>query len=189
MLKKTTVFVLIFVLAFSSISLANTTDKQKFEAAERLVAMGIITGYDDGSLGLGDNLTREQFATIAIRLLDKENEADKYKNETMFKDVKKGSWSAGYINLAAKEELIVGTGDGNFNPQGKITHAEVLTILVRMLGYDNTVDKNIKWPQNYLDKANELKLNIGTGLDNLSPALRGDIMLYVDKSLVVKIGR
>lgn len=189
MLKKAAVFVLVFVLAFNTIALAKVTDEQRLEAAERLVAMGIITGYGDGSLGLEDNLTREQFATIAVRLLNKENEIDKYKQDSKFTDVKKESWSAGYINIAVNEGLIVGRGDGTFNPKGNITHAEVLTILVRMLGYESTVDQNKKWPENYLDKAKELNISISSEIDNLSPALRGDIMLYIDKSLVVKLNR
>ncbi|WP_352420278.1 S-layer homology domain-containing protein [Proteiniborus sp.] len=189
MLKKTTIFILIFVLAFSSMALAKNTDTQKLEAAERLVAMGIITGYGDGSLGLEDNLTREQFATIVVRLLNKENEVDKYKKDSIFKDVKKEHWSAGYINIAANEGLIVGRGDGTFNPLGNITHAEVQTILVRLLGYESTVDQSKNWPDNYLEKAKELNLSINSELDNLSPALRGDIMLYIDKSLIVKLSR
>lgn len=186
MLKKTIIFVLIFILAFCSIALADP-DAKKLESAQKLVAMGIIKGYDDGSLGLEDNLTREQFATIAVRLLNKEHEVANYNGETKFSDVNSDRWSAGYINVAVNNGLIIGRGDGTFNPEGNITHAEVMTILVRLLGYEETVDQNVKWPQNYLDKSKELSLNISSELDFLSPALRGDIMLYIDKSLVVKL--
>ncbi|SDY69920.1 S-layer homology domain-containing protein [Proteiniborus ethanoligenes] len=189
MLKKTTILVLVFVLAFGGLVFAKNTDTQKLEAAERLVAMGIITGFEDGSLGLEGNLTREQFATIVVRLMNKQNEVDKYKQDSIFSDVKKERWSAGYVNIAVKEGLIVGRGDGTFDPQGNITHAEILTVLVRLLGYEGTIDKNKAWPDNYVDKAKELKMDLGAGFDIKSPALRGDIMLYIDKSLVVKINR
>lgn len=187
MLKKTTILVLVFVLTFGAIAFAKNTDAEKLEAANKLVAMGIISGYEDGSLGLEDNLTREQFATIVVRLLSKENEVNKFKQDSIFSDVKKERWSAGYVNIAVKEGLIVGRGDGTFDPQGNITHAEILTVLVRLLGYEKTIDPNKPWPENYISKAIELKMDIGSEFDSKSPALRGDIMMYIDKSLVVKI--
>lgn len=187
LLKKTTVFVLVFVVLFSSIAFAVDVNKQKQEAAEKLLALGILSGFEDGSLRLEENITREQFATLAVKLLNKDSEVEKYKKDSIFKDVKKDRWSVGYINVAVNEGLIVGRGDGTFDPSDKITHGEILTILVRLLGYDKTVDQSKKWPQNYVDKAKELGINIADGIDPSTPAIRGDVVVYVDKSLIVKL--
>lgn len=172
---------------FSPIAFSIDVNKQRQESAERLIAMGILTGFEDGSLRLEENITREQFATLAVKLLNKENEAEKYKKDSIFKDVKKERWSAGYINVAVKEGLIVGRGDGTFAPDANITHGEILTILVRLLGYTDTVDPNKKWPQNYVDKAKELGIDMASELDPFAPALRGDVVIYIDKSLVVNL--
>ncbi|SCG81794.1 S-layer domain protein [Proteiniborus sp. DW1] len=187
MFKRTTVFVLVFVILFGSVAFSSDVNKQRQEAAERLIAMGILTGFEDGSLGLEQNITREQFATLAVRLLAMEDEVEKFKKDSIFKDVKKDRWSAGYINIAVNQGLIVGRGDGTFAPSDKITHGEILTILVRLLGYDKTVDQSKKWPQNYVDKAKELGINIADGIDPSTPAIRGDVVVYVDKSLIVKL--
>lgn len=187
MFKKTTIFALVFVIIFSSVAFAVDVNKQRQEAAERLIAMGILTGFEDGSLKLDENITREQFATLAIKLLGKEGEAEKLKKDSIFKDVKKTRWSVGYINVAVNQGLIVGRGDGTFAPSDKITHGEILTILVRLLGYDKTVDQNKKWPQNYIDKAKELGIDMTNGANPSAPAIRGEVVVYIDKSLIVKL--
>ncbi|WIV12253.1 S-layer homology domain-containing protein [Proteiniborus sp. MB09-C3] len=187
MFKKATSFLLVFVIMFSSMAFATDIDKQRQESAEKLIAMGILTGFEDGSLRLEENITREQFATLAVKLLNKESEAEKLKKDSIFKDVKKDRWSVGYINVAVNQGLIVGRGDGTFAPSANITHGEILTILVRLLGYTNTVDPNKKWPQNYVDKAKELGIDIANGIDPSAPAIRGDVVVYIDKSLIVKL--
>lgn len=178
---------LVFVILFSSMAFAADVNKQRQEAAERLIAMGILTGFEDGSLRLEENITREQFATLAIKLLGKESEAEKSKEDSIFKDVKKERWSAGYINVAVNQGLIVGRGDGTFAPSDKITHGEILTILVRLLGYEKAVDPNKKWPQNFVDKAKELGIDMAQDVNPSAHAIRGDVVVYVDKSLVVKL--
>jgi len=187
--KKATIFALAFVILFSSIAFSADVNKERQEAAERLLAMHILTGFEDGSLRLEENITREQFATLAVRLLDKEKEAESLKKDSIFSDVKKNRWSVGYINVAVNQGLIVGRGDGTFAPADKITHGEIITILVRLLGYEKAVDKNKKWPQNYIDKAQELGISMANGIDPSAPATRGDVVEYIDKSLVVKLNR
>ena len=189
MLRKTTSLVLIFVIIFSSLAFAVDVNKQKQEAAEKLMALGILSGFEDGSLRLEENITREQFATLAVKLLNKESEVEKSKGSTIFKDVKKDRWSAGYINVAVNQGLIVGRGNGVFDPSANITHGEILTVLVNLLGYKNSVDPNKKWPQNYVDKAKELGINMADGADPSAPATRGDVVVYIDKSLLVKLNR
>jgi len=187
--KKTTIFLLAFVIIFSSVAFSLDVDKQRQDSAERLLAMGILTGFEDGTLRLDEKITREQFATLAVKLLDMEDDAKELIKDSIFTDVKNQRWSAGYINVAVDQGLIIGRGDGTFAPSDYITHGEILTILVRLLGYTNTVDPNKKWPQDYVDRAKELGLDMTNDVTPSEHAIRGDVVVYVDKSLMVNINR
>ncbi|MTI69041.1 MAG: S-layer homology domain-containing protein [Firmicutes bacterium] len=188
MIKKVIVFTLMFMLIFSSISLAKVGDAQ-LESADKLVALGLLTGYEDGSLKLENNISRAEFTTIAVRLIAKDHLVDKYKKDTAFSDVSKSNWSAPYINIAVNEGLIKGYTDGTFKPNRKVSYGEVLTILVRLLGYEDSLNKNDTWPVNYAKVAVDLNLNGNLKLPLKSFAPRGDVAHFVDNSLSVKLNK
>jgi len=188
LLKKTITFMLIFMLIFSSFSFATDTTKQE-KAAEKLVTLGLLTGYEDGSLRLENQITRSEFAALAVRLLMKDQNLDDYKKDTIFDDVKEDHWASSYINIATEEKLINGYGDGTFRPDDTITHAEVLTILVRLLGYDNNLNPEKEWPINYIQKALELGINTNDVIIPKALVTRGDVVVYIDNSLLVSLER
>ena len=126
------------------------------EAIERLSEAGILSGYGDGSFGSKDPLTRAQFAKIVVTMSGNEDAA-KSKNTEAFTDVDKNHWAIGYINEAANLGLITGYPDGSFGADEKITYAQAITVVIRMLGYtEEEVGKN--WPTDYINKASELGL-------------------------------
>ncbi|MNJ48347.1 Endoglucanase precursor [compost metagenome] len=51
-----------------------------------------------------------------------------------FKDVRQGSWYAGYVAAAKEKGLISGLSESSFGPNQPITRQELATILVRMQG-------------------------------------------------------
>jgi plastocyanin len=52
-----------------------------------------------------------------------------------FPDVPQDHWAYGYVEGAVKHGLVKGYPDGSFQPSGKITIAEVLTVIVRAQGW------------------------------------------------------
>lgn len=52
----------------------------------------------------------------------------------LFVDVDYGDWYYEYVSAAADMELVNGTGDRRFSPEGNITRAQFITILGRMAG-------------------------------------------------------
>lgn len=87
-----------------------------------------LSGYDDGLVHGGDNITRGQVAMIMYRLLNEDAHA-KYDtvNET-FKDVASDAWNAKAIATMANAGIMVGYSPDYFGPNDYITRAEFATV-------------------------------------------------------------
>lgn len=89
----------------------------------------VLQGYGDGLLHLEDSLTRAQMATILYRLLDEKSIAAYETAEAAFTDVPADMWCSRYVSTIAKAGIVAGVGNGSFYPNGKLTWAQILTVL------------------------------------------------------------
>lgn len=113
--------------AADSCSFSDVKPSWSYEAIATMSNAGIIKGYPDGTFAPAKNVTRAEFATIAARFL-----SDPYTGETLFPDAV-GHWAEDAINRAAAAGWIKGD-NGKFRPDDKITRAEAVTMINRMLG-------------------------------------------------------
>lgn len=89
-------------------------------------AAGIISGYEDGSVKPGANMTRQETAVIFARILALDTEqapTASYKDQEEI-----GDWAADAVNAMTAKGYLNGH-DGLFRPADFITRAEVVTIL------------------------------------------------------------
>ena len=96
-------------------------------AVSTLSKMGIIKGYEDGSFKPNDPISRAEFAAIAARF-----DPDGDKTPASFFDVS-SHWAKDEISIAANHGWIKGYEDGSFKPDQKITRAETMTLVNRVL--------------------------------------------------------
>ena len=96
-------------------------------AVSTLSKMGIIKGYEDGSFKPNDPISRAEFAAIAARF-----DPDGDKTPATFADVT-SHWAKDEISIAANHGWIKGYEDGAFKPDQKITRAETMTLVNRVL--------------------------------------------------------
>lgn len=102
-------------------------------------ARGIITGYDNGSYGVGDPLTRGQFATILWRIAEPEAAASYDKatavGDTTVSGIQDHMYYTAAANWAVENGVITGyeraDGSYDFAPQDPVTPEQVATILAR----------------------------------------------------------
>lgn len=173
MIKKITAIVLSLAMLFSTTSFAATfTDvavdgSEASDAVSVLCELGIISGMGDGTFSPYSSLTRAQMAKIAVCIMGKTQEA--VATTDAFSDVKSTDWYSGYVNAVAKDGIITGYPDGRFGAEDKLTFAQAITIVVRLLGYDAS-DVGYKWPQGYIEKAAVLNLT-----DNMSFSANDEI--------------
>ncbi len=139
------------------------TDKDTAVAAEILRVMGMVEGNGNGKFSPNGTFTRAQFCKMAIHMMLQEGNIGKYSTITIFPDVTPNHWAYKYINYASKTDprIISGYPSGVFKPDQAIKADEAATILLRILGYD---DSSLIWPMGVMDKAEEIGLLDGTGI-------------------------
>jgi hypothetical protein len=146
-----------------------------------------MAGYPNGDFKPEGNITRAEFAKIAVMAMGygEAAKASEGVKSSKFKDVPAGKWYTGYVNVAENRGLISGYADGTFKPNGNLTNQEAITILVRMVGLGPVVDKAGVWPTNYIGRAsNEGILDDVKVVGNVK-ATRGDVAIMLTNSLTV----
>lgn len=118
------------------------------EAVAAMADRGVLAGYEDGSFGPEDTLTREQAAKIvAFLLLGREVAAALSCEEAPFDDVPVTLWSAPYVSWCLSEGILHGYDDGLFHPQDWLTCNQFAKMLLCALGYGSGEDySGDRWP-------------------------------------------
>jgi len=195
MKKRLVSLVLVLSLVLGSMSMgfaagtltADIEDAKVVKAVERLAALGIVNGMEDGKYHPELKVTREQFAKLLVESLGLGTAANAAMGSTSFSDVEAARWSAGYVNVASGQGLIKGYPDGTFGPAKEVTYAEALTMLVRALGYKDEFLPG-SWPGNYVAKAASLGITSGVNFSADSvTADRGSVAVMVNNTLDAKI--
>lgn len=196
-MKKTLVVLLALMMVFAFATTAMAADEQYVPyndiadqdveiqtAIERLTILGALTGYDTEGTKFAPSqlITREEFATIGVRIAGLEDQVALYASmASAFTDVEEGRWSEGYINAANANGIMIGRGNGVFDPKANVTMQEVTTVLLRAVGYDDRLPG--AWPSDYNTKA----VNVGLTeyVDYIGPkaATRGEVASLVNEAL------
>ncbi|KNY29754.1 S-layer homology domain-containing protein [Pseudobacteroides cellulosolvens] len=153
-------------------------------AANNLVNLKIMQGYGDGDLRLQNKINRSEFVTLIVKMLGYDSDSDLDTYKLSFKDVSKTNWAYNYIKAAVKNKLAYGTNENKFNPANNITYAEALTVMVRALGYENSLKG--QWPQNVIEKASELGIDNNIELEPNTQITRGEMALIIDNSISIE---
>jgi hypothetical protein len=105
------------------------------KAVNTLAALDILKGFPDRNFYPGNIVTRAEFITIAIRFMNisVDNNKGGDSQAIKFDDVPETHWAYDFINLGAEYKWIIGYGDGRFEPDRKISRAEAVTIINRIL--------------------------------------------------------
>ncbi len=116
-------------------------------AISTMHAMGIIFGRGDGTFDPTGSITRAEFAAIAARFEVNGNTAS-----ASFTDIYE-HWAQKEINIAANNGWALGYEDGTFRPDEKITRAEAMAMVNRVLqripeSVDDLLDNMVIWPDN-----------------------------------------
>ena len=127
-----------------------------------------IFGYNDGTFRPDNNMSRAEAAAIFARLIS-EKKGEKISGKSNFNDVKKGSYTVKYTDVAtnywaysdvayAKHAgWLNGYADGTFKGDNAITRAEVVTVVNRATGRkadEGYITKNVSILNKFTDIRN-----------------------------------
>ena len=108
-------------------------------------AIGLFDGYEDGSFGPKNVVTRAEMAVIISTMLYGAGvNVNQFAETNVFTDVP--AWAQGYVNLCSSLGIVAGVGEGKFDPNATVTTAQAVLMLCRALGYfQNAADFGDNW--------------------------------------------
>lgn len=176
--------VMVIILILNMLPVTGLTNDESY-AGNQLKLLGVLQGYDDGSLRLDQPIIRSEVATIIVRIRGYEGVLAPGPGKE-FLDVDMSYWGHDYIQSAYNLSIIEGYDDDTFRPLNNITYAEVVAIMVGALGLKNEVEG--EWPYNFINKAKEVGIIPNNQeIDPNKEVTRGEMALIVWDTLLVKM--
>lgn len=182
------------------------------QAISYLKALGTLKGDGDtGNFRPDSSLTRQEFAVIILRFAELlENDvlanragdpipgiditvlqsqaSDKslaLPQNLPFKDDSNiANWARDSIEKAAVNGWIKGYTNGTFGPMNSLTYPEAITVLIKVLGYEDTL-LNGNWPTPYISKAKELGMLESITQTTNKPITRSEMSQLTYNSLFI----
>ncbi len=149
---KLTVFVSVISLLAGSTAYAQGTqggdDTATYTyAVENMKSLGLMNGYEDGSLGETDMLKRSELAALLDRLLQLPVVA-----ENRFSDVTPTHWAYQNIENTAAAGIFNGS-EGGFMPEAYVKFEEAVKAFVEVLAAQNGEAVSCEYPYGYIEWA------------------------------------
>ncbi len=156
------------------------------EAVNVISDLGIAKGDENGDFNAEKTLTRAEGAAFVLRLLGLEEAAKAAAGTaTDFSDVPPEHWAAGYVSVAAANGIVSGMGKGTFAPNGELTYAQIIRMLISALGYESLASELGEWPNNYMSAASKIRLTAGITGNANDAVTRGTTARLIYAALVI----
>jgi hypothetical protein len=126
-------------MASAAVTFSDTAAHKNTIAIDALSAIGVVEGYGDNVFKPDAVLTRAELCTMLVRAMYGNDMH--YDNVNRFNDVPLNHWARMYIDTAYRNDLMVGNGDGTFEPDYSVTYTQVARTILNALGYGA-----LEWP-------------------------------------------
>jgi hypothetical protein len=167
--------------AASALPLSDIAKNANKDAILKLNYAGVLKGYTYGTFKPDKEVTRAEFAKIAVLAMGYTDEqANLLKGKTAFKDLPASHWATGYINLAVSQGIIKGYPDGTFKPDNQVKIAEALTVYVQGLKISVNPASTGEWYYPYLLAADKAGIYEAKETPTIS-AKRDIVAKYTDR--------
>ncbi len=162
-----------------------------------ITGVGIMQGYEDGSFMPREAVTRGEVAQILCNALgivstvqsetinwEEEYLGDDSKDvelmyaqsgKSIWNDVEVNHWAYKSISYVNDMGIMIGDGDGNFNPEDEVTYNEIIKCILNLSGYKTEAEYMGGYPDGYAKIATENGLSAGISGTGDSKMSRMDI--------------
>lgn len=177
------VLVLVLLLTPAAGAAGGTVNVQ--EAAQVLSALDIMVGDQQGNLNLSGAITRAEFTKLLMAASPQRESVGDAASIAPYPDVPKTHWAAPYVQAAVVAGYVSGYLDGTFRPANSITLAEGVTMVLRLLGYQNS-DFTGAYPAGQMALYRNLGLDEGITAAQNSAMTRQDALLLFYNLMTAK---
>ena len=181
-MRKILSLVISTAMLFASFTTYAQTETENFEL---LQALNIVEGYEDGSLKLDNDITRDEATKVIVAMINKGADAKASMGKTEFPDATE--WASGYINVATANDIIDGFEDGTFRPKDNVTYAQTIKMIMCALGYkdyaESLINSNMEWYIPYIRLAEDADITKGVYADPNEAITRGDVFKLVENAI------
>lgn len=120
---------------------------------------GIIKGYDNNTFKPDENISRAEFVAMTVRFNSLFNDVKKGSYTVKYTDVASNYWAYSDIAYAKHAGWLNGYADGSFKGDNAITRAEVVTVVNKATGRiadERYINKNLSSLNKFTDLKNNL---------------------------------
>jgi hypothetical protein len=148
--------------------------------AEKVISALGIMKTDKGIISKDTTkITRSQYAQLLVNMSSLKDSIAVSSNVSLFRDVPKSHWSAGYIKTAISNGWMSGYLDGSFKPNNGVTLIEAINGVLRLLGYtDSDFSGNVVGSKMALYASKELNKNVNVTKKTASLSYNNCINLF-----------
>lgn len=122
------------------------------EQIEYLYSKDIVNGYGDGTFGVNDSVTREQFVKMLLLALNVDIGTE---HSVSFTDVSDGEWYTDYILTAAELGIVNGISDTEFGVGMPITRQDMAVMCMRAVDIMSAAENTDKYSTDNLTFADK----------------------------------
>lgn len=186
-MKKYLTVLLIIIITFVSVITVSAADADTLNIANELYKQGLLngTGVDqegNPDFDLDSPLTREQAATLLVKLIGAEADALAGAWNTPFIDV--SDWAKPYVGYAFALGITQGISGIQFGAKNIITASQYITFILKALGFD--ASKDFTWNKSW-ELSDDLGITNGEyNSDNDTDFLRADAIRITYETLQYK---
>jgi len=139
-MRKVMALILVTILLLP-IQVTNLGTKQAYAATKAQKAINALNIMKTAKGEISPDtikITRGQYAQLLVNMSSLKDTIPASSNVSLFTDVSKKYWAAGYIKTAVSNGWMYGYLDGNFKPNQAITMIEAINGVLKLLGYNDS---------------------------------------------------
>ncbi len=180
------------VAPVSASNFSDVADTAEYKQAfDELFALGIFTGYEDGTVKPENNITRAEVTKLVVAAMGPsytEAALGAANIDTQFTDVPGSHWAAGYVATGVANSFINGMDATTFAPEENVTYAQIVKMIVAAMGYTSICERNGGYPNGYLTTASSIGVTKGVNIVGADTVVtRGQVAMLLDNAINIPI--
>lgn len=161
-------------LSFSDANLAQNSDEMAM-----LVDLGLISGYQDGTIGPRQPISRQEIAKLCSQISGELTTAASCRLPMSVRTAGR----APYIEDCYAKGIISGSSDGLFRPNDEVTAQELVKMLLVCIGIEDSGFTGANWAERVNATASSLGIYDGYYASPTKPLTRDEACLLIYNAL------